>query len=199
MIDYISGTVAEKRPTFVVIENGGIGFGLSISTNTYKDLPPVGDQVRLKTYLHVREDILHLYAFSEENERSVFTGLISVSGIGPKLAQTILSGLKLTELAVAIQQGDIAKLTSISGVGTKTAQRLVVELREKISQLGILPVTVRTGEVVTVLTSLEEEAMLALLSLGYKKPNVEKALSKVRVSGNLETVEDMIKMALQVI
>jgi Holliday junction DNA helicase RuvA len=199
MIDFITGKIAEKSPTRVILENSGIGFSLFITTNTFRDLPEVGDQTVLKTYLHVREDILQLFAFLDENERIVFESLISVSGIGPRLAQTILSGLPFQELALSIQQGNLERLTSISGVGTKTAQRLVVELKEKFSQLGLIK-DEKHGEIILPgLTSLEEEALLALQSLGYKRHMVEKALSRARSNGDFKTVEDLIKVALQLI
>jgi Holliday junction DNA helicase RuvA len=199
MIDFISGKIAEKSPTRVVLENAGLGFSLFISNSTYKELPAVGENVVLKTYLHVREDNLQLFAFSGENERIVFEGLISVSGIGPRLAQTILSGLKPEELTLSIQRSDIERLTSISGVGTRTAQRLVVELKEKFSQLGLI--TDQTGDEisVTVLSAMEEEALLALMSLGYKRPIVERALSRARNNGESDSVEDLIKTALRLI
>jgi Holliday junction DNA helicase RuvA len=199
MIDFISGTVAEKKPTQVVIENAGLGFQLHISTNTYKDLPEPGSRVNLKTYLHVREDALQLFGFLKEDERIVFTALISVSGIGPRLAQTILSGIQQDELILAIQNGDIPRLTSVSGIGTKTAQRLIVELKEKFSQLGLLKKNLDDNVVLPVLSSLEEEAVLALVSLGYKRTNIEKAVMKTRSLGKFENVEDLIKMTLQVI
>ena len=199
MIDFISGKIAQKGPTRVVIESAGIGYSLLISTSTYKELPEVGEKVVLKTYLHVREDNIQLFAFSGENERIVFEGLISVSGIGPRLAQTILSGLKPEELTVSIQRSDIARLTSISGVGTKTAQRLVVELKEKFSQLGLIPDQAGDEIIITALSSMEEEALLALMSLGYKRQIVERALSRARNNGEFDAVEDLIKTALRLI
>ena len=199
MIDFISGKIAEKTPTGVVVESSGIGYSLLISTNTFRELPAVGDKAVLKIYLHVREDNIQLFAFSGENERIVFESLISVSGIGPRLAQTILSGLRLDELTLSIQRGDIEKLTSISGVGTKTAQRLVVELKEKFSQLGLIEAETGDKTIFPVLTSMEEEALLALISLGYKRQNVARALNRARNNGEFESVEDLIKIALQLI
>lgn len=199
MIDFISGKIAEKTPTRVVVESSGIGYSLLISTNTFRELPAVGDKAVLKIYLHVREDNIQLFAFSGENERTVFESLISVAGIGPRLAQTILSGLRLDELTLSIQRGDIEKLTSISGVGTKTAQRLVVELKEKFSQLGLIEDETGDGTILPVLTSMEEEALLALMSLGYKRQIVARALNRARNNGEFESVEDLIKIALQLI
>jgi len=199
MIDFISGIIAEKNPTRVIVDSSGIGYSLFISTGTYKELPAVGEKVRLKTYLHVREDNIQLFAFSGDTERIVFESLISVSGIGPRLAQTILSGLKLEELILSIQRADIEKLTSISGVGTKTAQRLVVELKEKLSQLGLISDETSEESVLPILSSLEEEALLALMSLGYKRQIVVRAISRVRTKGKFDKVEDLIKTALQLI
>ena len=199
MVDFISGTIADKKPTQVVLESAGLGYLLLISTNTFKDLPDLGTQATLKTYLHVREDNLQLFGFSQENERSVFTGLISVSGIGPRLAQTILSGIQLDELIQSIQSGDLARLTSISGVGPKTAQRLVVELKEKFLQMGLIKDQLNDKVVLRVLSSIEEEAVLALISLGYKRFAIEKALLKARTSVQNETVEELIKRTLQII
>ena len=199
MIDFISGIIAEKNPTRVIVESSGIGYSLFISTSTYKELPAVGEKVVLKTYLHVREDNIQLFAFSRVIERIIFEGLISVSGIGPRLAQTILSGLKPEELTISIQRSDIERLTSISGVGTKTAQRLVVELKEKFSQLGLITDEKSDETIVTVLSSMEEEALLALMSLGYKRQIVERAIHRARNNDKFELVEDLIKTALQLI
>jgi len=199
MIDFITGIVTHKNPMQIVLDNSGIGFALFISTNTFKELPAVGEKTTLKTYLHVREDNIQLYAFSREEERMVFLGLISVSGVGPRLAQTILSGIKLDDLIQSIQTGNLANLTSISGVGTKTAQRLIVELKEKFLQWGLIDSDRVDKTNLPVLSSLEEEALLALISLGYKRAVVERAISRARIKGSYKSVEDLIKVALQVI
>ena len=198
MIDFLSGTLVVKTPINIVVEINGLGFDLQISLNTFQNLPDEGAKVHLKTYLHVREDILQLYGFSDMEERLIFKGLISVSGVGPKLAQTILSGLKSRELLEAIQQSDLVRLTSISGVGNKTAQRLVIDLKEKFTQWGLVPESTEEHKIF-VLTTTEKEALMALMSLGYKKPTVEKALVKVRKKGSPDSVEAIIKQALQLI
>jgi Holliday junction DNA helicase RuvA len=197
MIDFISGKIVEKNPTNLVLQNNGIGYNLQISVNTFEHMPKVGENVKLKTYLHVREDILQLYAFAQEKERDVFLGLVSISGVGPKLAQTILSGIKVDELIHAIQRGDVQRLTTISGVGKKTAQRLVIELKEKFTQSGLLVDGQEEGFPVLILSDIEEEALLALISLGYKKAIIEKALARVRKNGSPDKVEILIKQALQ--
>ena len=180
-----------------VIENNGIGFMMHISLQTYSSLPENGMQAQLKTYLHVRDDGMQLFGFATDEERQVFLALISVSGVGPKLAQTILSGIQTMELVSAIQSGDTVKLTGIRGVGKKTAQRLVVELNEKFNQLGILSDR-EIGEIADIKSdTMQEEALLALISLGYKKQEAEKALQRVRISDRKVTVEELIKIALQ--
>jgi Holliday junction DNA helicase RuvA len=199
MIDFISGVIADKSPGRVVVQNNGIGYALQISVNTYEHLPRPGESVNLKTYLHVREDNIQLYAFSQEVERKVFLGLISVSGIGPKMAMGILSGIKVYELIQAIQHGDEQRLNAISGVGKKTAQRLIVELREKFMQVGLLEDQQLAEYKPLKLTAVEEEAALALLSLGYRKQAVEKSLLKVRNTGNGQSVEELVKQALKIL
>ena len=199
MIDFISGVIADKSPGRVVVQNNGIGYALQISVNTYEHLPHPGETVNLKTYLHVREDNIQLYAFSQEVERKVFLGLISVSGIGPKMAVGILSGIKVYELIQAIQHGDEQRLNAISGVGKKTAQRLIVELREKFMQMGLLEDQHLAEYQPLKLSAVEEEAALALLSLGYRKQAVEKSILKVRSTGDGQSVEELVKQALKII
>jgi Holliday junction DNA helicase RuvA len=197
MIDFVEGKVGTKYPTHVILENNGIGYDLQISVNTFEDLPAEGEKTRLKTYLHVREDSLQLFAFSSEDERKLFRGLISVSGVGPKLAQTILSGIHTSDLLTAIRNGDEQRLTGISGVGKKTAQRLIVELKEKFAMQGFDMEPDKTAHRLPAYSALEEEAMMALMSLGYKKANIEKAIDRVRSQEKVISVEELIKKALQ--
>jgi Holliday junction DNA helicase RuvA len=199
MIDFISGTIVDKNPTHVVVQTNGLGYYLRISVNTYEMLPATGQNVNLKTYLHVREDSIQLYAFAQEKERMVFSSLITISGVGPKLAQTILSGIKVDEFIQAIRMGDVQRLTTVSGVGTKTAQRLIIELKEKFKQTGIIKEDQDQAFSRIMLSTIEEEAVMALLSLGYKRAIVEKAITKVRDSGNSDSVERLIKEVLRVI
>jgi len=198
MYEFLKGILIKKQPMAVVVEVNGIGYGLRISLSTYQHLPEEGNQVLLKTYLHVREDVLQLYGFFDDGEREIFAGLLSVSGVGPKLAQTILSGLSPDRLVQAIQQNDERALQSISGVGKKTAQRLVIELKDKFKKFEktLLP----TGQLTHQPLGLNgEEAVMALLSLGYGRPLAERAVNTVAGSGNTLTVEDLIKQALRVI
>ena len=198
MLEYIRGRLVTKQPTLAVIDVNGLGYALKISLSTYQKLPEQDSEVELKTYLHVREDVFQFYGFFDDTERDLFTGLLSISGIGPKLAQTVLSGLSAEKLAKAIQSGDEATLSSISGIGKKTAQRLIVELKDKLKSMRI-ELAGAEEESKQILGVSGEEVLMALLSLGYSRSQAEKAISKVQQSGQSLTVEEMIKQALQAI
>ena len=197
MYEYISGVLDTKRPTEIIIDVNGIGFLLKISLSTYKNIPQVGSPIKLKCYLHVREDVLQLYGFNDDKERDVFLSLLSISGIGPKLAQTILSGLSSEELVTAIQVGDEKTLNAISGVGKKTAQRLVVELQDKFGKLETGENAVTTVKVAY--NGVEQETLLALMSLGYTRPAANRAIDRAQKTEKINVVEDLLKQALQVI
>jgi holliday junction DNA helicase RuvA len=198
MYEYINGIIDSKKPTEVVLDVNGVGYLLKISLSTFKHIPQAGDKIKLMSYLHVREDVLQLYGFFEVREREVFLSLLSISGIGPKLAQTILSGLTPDELIHAIQTGDEKTLNTISGVGKKTAQRLVVELQDKFGKLEVA-----AGQGINrtekTLNGVEQEAMMALMSLGYTRIAANKAIEKAQKTEKLKIVEDLLKQALQVI
>jgi len=196
MYEYLRGTLVKKQPTRVVVEVQGVGYVLKTSLSTSEQLPEEGATVELKTYLHVREDLFQLYGFATEEEREIFLGLIAVSGVGPKLALTILSGLSPQKFVTAISQGDERLLNSVSGVGKKTAQRLLVELKDKLAGFTV-QANAEQGEQLVRLTDMETEAMMALISLGYKKNQAERALLKARKSEHVLTVEDLIKKSLQ--
>ncbi len=198
MFEYLNGVIDSKKPTEVVLDVNGIGYLLKISLSTYRHIPQTGSKMKLVSYLHVREDILQLYGFFDDRERDVFLSLLSISGIGPKLAQTILSGLTPDELIKAIQTGDEKILNSISGVGKKTAQRLVVELQDKFGKIDV--VQAGGAEVnQQIFNSVEQETMLALISLGYSRIAAKKAIEKAQKSGKIKVLEDLLKNALQVI
>jgi Holliday junction DNA helicase RuvA len=198
MYDFISGQLVEKNAARAVVEAAGVGYQLLISLNTYQNLPGEGQTVKLFCHLHVREDLMQLIGFSAREERTLFEYLITVSGVGPKLAMTILSGLRPFELISALQNEDERKLSSISGVGKKTAQRLIIDLKDKIKipvLTGILPAT----EPEFAMNSLQEEVLMALLALGYHRHQAGKAIEKIAREGELRTVEEYIRKALQVI
>jgi Holliday junction DNA helicase RuvA len=197
MIEQIHGLLVKKTPTFCVIDNSGIGLGLHITLNTYKRLGDLKQPAEVLTYLHVREDALQLYGFFEDQERDFFKKLISISGIGPRLALTILSGLTVVELRNALLSEDIERLTKVPGVGRKTAQRVALELKEKLdlpdSQIfsALPPMGPEQREMV-------DEAFQALVTLGYKAPEAKRTLEKVlNKYGKHLKIEDLIKYALR--
>lgn len=196
MISYLKGQIVQKSPTELVIDVNGVGYSVTIPLSTFEKLEHVNGQATILTYLHVREDLMQLYGFSTEGERELFKLLISISGIGPKMAQGILSGLSAYELKEAIILGNLSALTAISGVGRKTAERIVIELRDKLTK-------VETFESNVVPTSIQlkarSEAIVALMSLGHSRSTAEQALRTVMSeSPNKDlAVEEMIKLALR--
>ncbi|MBN1408654.1 MAG: Holliday junction branch migration protein RuvA [Calditrichaceae bacterium] len=198
MLEYIRGRLVTKQPMLAVVDVNGLGYALKISLSTYQKLPEQDSEVELKTYLHVREDVFQFYGFFDDTERDLFTGLLGISGIGPKLAQTVLSGMSAEKLVKAIQTGDEATLSSISGIGKKTAQRLIVELKDKLKSIRFELGGEEEDSKQTLGVS-GEEVMMALLSLGYGRAQAERAIRKVQQNGHSLTVEEMIKQALQAI
>jgi len=171
MIAHLRGKLLAKHPNQVIVETGGVGYEVTISIPSFSDLPGVGAEVSLHIHTHVREDLLALYGFLQPSEKLLFEKLITVSGIGPKLAITILSGMAADDMARAIRGNDIARLTRIPGIGKKTAERMVLELRDKLPELGTMPVAAPTHNAV------EEDVLSALVNLGYQRAAAEKALA----------------------
>ncbi|MBU1298977.1 MAG: Holliday junction branch migration protein RuvA [Bacteroidetes bacterium] len=195
MYSYLQGKLVSKSPTEVVLDVNGVGYFLNISLSTYEKLDSSSSQIKIFTYLHVREDALQLFGFATEAERDMFKMLISVSGIGPKIAQGILSGINTEELRTAFQTGNIATLTSIPGIGRKTAERLVLELRDKLGKIDIEISTLPTS---SQQLKIRNDALNALLSLGYNRTTAERAIRQVlKDTDNKElTLEVLIKQAL---
>ncbi len=197
MIASLTGTLVAKNPTEVLVDVHGVGYAVSISLATFETLAQPGSTVHLLTYLHVREDVMQLFGFSTEEERQLFRLLIGVSGIGPKIAQGILSGVSVAQLKDHILSGNTAALMSIPNIGRKTAERLVVELRDRL-QKGIpagtegTPVTDRAAQ-------NRAEALMALTSLGFTRIAAEKALRAALLDARESdlSVEDLIKRALK--
>lgn len=200
MIERISGKLIEKTPTFCVVDCHGVGIGVHISLNTFQQIERYGaaDAVALHTYLHVREDILQLYGFYDGAEKQLFQLLISISGVGPKMALAVLSGSSTAELRQAIALENVDMLIRIPGVGKKTAQRLVLELKEKIQkQPDISTLPEITGAPPETREKINE-AMLALVGLGFKAPEVQRAIDRITRRQGLEiSIEDLVKMALK--
>ena len=175
MIALLEGKLVEKSPSAVVISAAGVGYLVHVPLSTFDTLPAANDSVRLFTYLHVREDTLQLYGFATRQERGTFEKMISVTGVGPRLALAILSSLSVERLVVAIETGQAALLDRIPGVGKKTADRLVLELKGKLGAVA----PVETGAAGALVAGGQaEEAVAALLSLGFARAQAEKAIIK---------------------
>ena len=196
MISYLHGTLAEKSPTEITIDVNGVAYSVHIPLSTYSGLGKLGSSVKVLTYLHFREDGMALYGFATPAERNLFKLLISISGIGPKMAQAILSGVSVQELKNFILRGNLAGLTTIPGIGKKIAERLVVELRDRVGRLEH-ELLVKEDKSAMVRT----EALLALTSLGYPRGTAEKAIrlavQEIDGSPDLLEVEELIKRALR--
>jgi holliday junction DNA helicase RuvA len=172
MIAHLRGKLLAKHPNQAVVETAGVGYDVTISVPTFSDLPEAGTEVALHIHTHVREDVIALYGFQRPAEKLLFEKLISVSGIGPKLAITILSGMAADEMVAAIRGNDVARLTRIPGIGKKTAERMVLELRDKLP-----PATQSAEPTVPTMNAVEEDVLSALMNLGYQRAIAEKALT----------------------
>jgi len=188
MIAHLRGRLIGKHPNQAIVETAGVGYDVTISVPTFSELPALGAEVALHIHTHVREDSIALFGFLRPAEKQLFERLISVSGIGPKLAITILSGMPADEMVGAIRGNDVPRLTRIPGIGKKTAQRMVLELRDKLQNFGVAPVAAPASPV-------EEDVLSALVNLGYQRPAAERALAKV-ANGNRQPFEALFREAL---
>ena len=195
MIAFLKGTLAEKGPGVIVVDVGGVGYEVLLSLNTYDALPAVGGACHLLIHDHYREDAHLLFGFKSEAERDVFRLLQTVSGIGAKTALSILNGLSLRELRLAITQKDIKRLSSISGIGKKTAERIAVELADKINPLDALS-SPEEGRGGAVLSSSMRDAVLALCALGQTQENALALVRKAAEAAPGADTETLIKKAL---
>jgi len=195
MIAFLQGTLVEKEPTHVVIDVGGVGYEVFIPLSSYERLPAVNAQCRILTYDHVREDTHALYGFMTAEERRMFLLLIDVSGIGPKLAMTALSGLSVRDLKAAVAQADVKRLSAVSGIGRKTAERIVLELKDKLGA-GESMEAVTGGAAPTEENLRMRDAILALVSLGYKQADAQDLIRKVASSAPAASVEELVRKAL---
>jgi holliday junction DNA helicase RuvA len=199
MIAHLRGTILEKHPNQVVLEATGVGYDIQIPVSTYTTLPDAGGTVALRIHTHVREDALQLFGFATMEEKLVFERLISVSGIGPKLAVTVLSGLATSELIGAIRSGDVQKLVRIPGVGKKTAERMILELKDKLIAVEAAAKGEATAPVASALDPLEQDVLSALLNLGCSKPAAEEALQKAKKQGAPAEFEPLFRNALALV
>jgi Holliday junction DNA helicase RuvA len=191
MIAHLRGTLLAKHPNQAIVETGGIGYDVTISVPTFSDLPGLGSNVALHIHTYVREDVIALYGFLRPEEKQLFEKLITVSGIGPKLAITILSGMAADDMVKAIRGDDIARLTRIPGIGKKTAERMVLELRDKLPPAGADALTA-----IPTLSAVEEDVLSALQNLGYQRANAEKAVVAVSKNGEGGAFDTMFREAL---
>lgn len=198
MIALLTGQIAHKSPDHVILDVHGVGYRVMIPFSTYYELPEEG-QATLHIHTSVREDAILLYGFRTRTEKSFFQLLISVSGIGPKLARDILSNIQPPQLAAALQQGDLHKLSAIPGIGKKTAERLVLELKDKAGKLdsGSIPAGDAVGRTQPA-GSVLDDVSSALVNLGYKDPQVRKVLAELDCAGSA-SVEDVLKQALKIL
>jgi Holliday junction DNA helicase RuvA len=199
MIAHIRGKLAHKSLDYLIVDVNGVGYKIHTPLSTFYRLPDTDSSIKLNTYTHVREDLLQLYGFLTTQERDLFQLLIGVSGIGPKLAINILSGIPCNALCQALSEGDAKKLSSTPGVGKKTAQRMVLELRDKIGGIPLPdePPIIKKGAQ----EEIERDLIFALINLGYKKAVAERALKEAKETMKVDTyvIEDLLKEALRVL
>lgn len=195
MISYIKGAIAFKSPTYIIVETAGIGYHINVSLHTYAQIEKA-ETVKILIYQHIKEDSNTLYGFAEEVERSLFKYLISVSGIGPNTAQLVLSGMQADEVRAAIIGEDDKAFSRVKGIGPKTAKRIILDLKDKIiKDSGEAPLPISGG---ASNNKLREEALSALVALGFNKIGVQKTLNKIlRGQPNIGSVEALIKAALK--
>ncbi|HZI55381.1 MAG TPA: Holliday junction branch migration protein RuvA [Verrucomicrobiae bacterium] len=189
MIAHLRGKLIAKHPNQAIVEAGGVGYDVVISVPTFSELPGLSSEVSLFIHTHVREDALALFGFLRAQEKQLFEKLLSVSGIGPKLAITILSGMPTEAMVASIKGNNVAALTRIPGIGKKTAERMVLELRDKLDSFGV------SAEVVAAASPVEEDVISALVNLGYQRPIAERALAKL---GNVssESFDSLFRKAM---
>jgi holliday junction DNA helicase RuvA len=197
MIALLTGRLAHKSPEFIIMDVNGVGYRVQIPFSTYYDLPDEGGNISLNIYTQVKEDAINLYGFRTLAEKTFFQLLISVTGIGPKLGKDILSNIPVEELAQALLQGDLGRLSAIPGIGRKTAERLVLELKSKVLKLDIaLPA--REGNRTAASSAISDDVASALVNLGYKEAVVKKALAELEVTEETP-MEELLKRALKLL
>jgi holliday junction DNA helicase RuvA len=189
MIAHLRGKLIAKHPNQAIVETGGVGYDVTISVPTFSELPAAGQEIALHIHTHVREDAIALFGFLRAEEKQLFEKLISVSGIGPKLAITILSGMVASDMVNAIRGNDVARLTRIPGIGKKTAERMVLELRDKLQTFGAPPP-------VAAATPAEEDVLSALVNLGYQRATAERAVAAAARGGNGATFDALFRESL---
>jgi Holliday junction DNA helicase RuvA len=198
MITFLHGKLVDALPTQVTVDVNGVGYDVLIPLSSFDKLPPPGNEIKLLTHLQIRDDAHVLYGFMSTTERELFRLLINnVSGIGPKIALNILSGINATAFRGAVANGDVKALSSISGVGKKTAERIVVELKDKIGQAGALEAS-SAGRALSDSDQKINDAVLALMALGFKQPEAHDSIRAAQaVLGLQASVEDLVRASLK--
>ncbi|KAB0668820.1 Holliday junction branch migration protein RuvA [Oryzomonas sagensis] len=197
MIALLTGVIAYKSPDHIILDVHGVGYRVLIPFSTYYELPEEGGTASLHIHTSVREDAIQLYGFRTRLEKSFFQLLISVSGVGPKMARDILSNIQPGPLAQALVQGDVHKLSAIPGIGKKTAERLALELKDKAGKLDLASAPAFEAREIPA-EDVMDDVVSALLNLGYKEPQVRKALGGLDATGG-GTVEELLKQALKIL
>ena len=196
MISYLKGAITFKSPVYIIVEAGGVGYHVNISLNTYSQIHRE-EAVKILTYLHIKEDSHTLYGFADDAERQLFAHLLSVSGIGPSTAQIVLSSLQPDEVRAAIIGEDVAAFRQVKGIGAKTAKRIILDLKDKMLRDsgadGAIPTPAADN-------TMREEALSALVALGFSKVPAQKALSRaLREHKSVESAEELVKLALKLL
>lgn len=193
MIGHLRGRIQRKQPTELLLDVGGVGYRIFIPLSTFYRLGEPGSEAALLVHTHVREDALQLFGFLSSDEQALFERLIAVSGVGPRLALGILSGIDAPELAAALRAGDIVRLTRVPGVGKKTAERLVLELRDKIPAPSVEPTAAPAP------SALKDDVLSALANLGYPRPQAERALERALRQAPDAGFEALLRSTLQLV
>jgi len=196
MIAFLRGRVVDKQPNRVIVDIQGVGYDVHVPLSTYYEIGEEGSDVALRVHTHVREDALQLYGFLTDLERQLFERLIGISGIGPKLAVAVLSGMDPRDLVTSVQRADVARLTGIPGVGKKTAERIILELKDRLAHLAA-PAASDTGSILSEPDRLRTDLLSALQNLGYHRPQAEKAIESAMQSMTDPTLEQALKAALR--
>jgi len=200
MIAHLRGILLEKHPHQAVIEAAGVGYDVAISVSTYSALPAEGAEVKLRIFTNVREDAIQLFGFLRAEEKALFEKLISVSGIGPKLAITVLSGLAAPDLIRIIRAGDVQMLTRVPGIGKKTAERIVLELRDKLDGIGETPLPGGVKPIaVAVFTAVQSDVVSALVNLGCQRSGAEAAVVKASKEMGETEFEPLFRRAMELL
>jgi Holliday junction DNA helicase RuvA len=196
MIAFLRGRILDKQPNRIIVDVQGVGYELTVPLSTFYDVGDAGAEVSLRVHTHVREDAIQLYGFVTEFERQIFERLIGISGIGPKLAVAVLSGVDSRDLVASVQRGDVARLTAIPGIGKKTAERIVLELRDRLAQLAV-PGAVGGGPASSDGERLRADLLSALQNLGYHRPQADKAVEHILSATPDATFEQALKDVLR--